>query len=124
MKKIKFIKYPHSYNEVDSFVVHISIVHSEKELMNELNSKFKFPYFGYNWDALYDLLRDFHWIDQKKIVMVHDQMPDFDHASMKIYILLLRDSINDWKLGEDHILEVIFPEEGKSLIRAILHSDL
>lgn len=124
MEKLKFIKYPHSYNEVDSFVVHISIVHNETELMNELNSKFKFPYFGFNWDALYDLLRDFHWINQKKIVLVHDEMPKFDDASMKTYILLLRDSVNDWKVGEDHSLEVIFPEKGENLIKGILNSGL
>jgi RNAse (barnase) inhibitor barstar len=72
MKNIKFIKTPSLYNPHGCIVAHISNINSKEELLKELNIKLKFPYFGFNWDALYDLLRDFHWIDQKGIILVHE----------------------------------------------------
>ena len=35
-----------------------------------------FPdYFGDNWDALNDCLRDFSWIPAKNIIIVHEDLP-------------------------------------------------
>jgi hypothetical protein len=44
---------------------------SEEELLNEYCTKFEFPYFGFNWDALTDCLRDLGWIEQKNIFIYH-----------------------------------------------------
>ncbi|MFR9164902.1 MAG: barstar family protein [Dysgonomonas sp.] len=33
----------------------------------------RFPnYFGFNWNALLDCLRDFDWIEEKYIILIHD----------------------------------------------------
>jgi len=68
MNNIRFINKPELLeSESDSsFIVHLKRVKNEEELFIELSSKLQFPdYFGYNWNAVYDCLRDLHWIEQK-----------------------------------------------------------
>jgi hypothetical protein len=75
-----------------------------------------FPgYFGFNWDALSDCLRDFHWIDEKIIVIVHDELPNIPVAELKIYLDILCDAVIDWKPGEAHSLKVVF--NSKDIVR-------
>ncbi len=40
-------------------------------------------YFGFNWDALSDCLRDFDWIEKKEIVLVHKELPDLEDNVFK-----------------------------------------
>ena len=52
------------------FQVLIPSVKSKQELFSELADKLHFPdYFGYNWDALCEVLRDFYWINEKIIII-------------------------------------------------------
>ena len=76
-----------------------------------------FPdYFGFNWDALSECIRDFHWITQQGIVLVHDELPAIDEASLLIYMNILIDAVNDWKEGEEHYLEIVFPKNAENLL--------
>ncbi len=120
MKNIEFVSHPETYNPDDAFVVHLLMVICKEGLLNQLNEKLKFPYFGFNWDALFDLLRDFHWIEKKRVVLVHDDLPTLDKRELKIYLEILVDSIRDWKEGEEHSFEVVFPESTKELICSVL----
>ena len=77
-----------------------------------------FPdYFGLNWDALSECLRDFHWITEKGIVLVHDELPAIDEASLQTYLNIIIDAVNDWKEGEEHYLEIVFPKNAEYLLR-------
>ncbi len=47
-----------------------------QELFDILAQNLDFlDYFGRNWDTLYDLLCDLSWIQQRQIVMIHNDLP-------------------------------------------------
>lgn len=77
-------------------------------------------YFGFNWNALFDCLRDFHWVSEQKVVIVHDELPELEPSEMKTYLEVLRDAVADWKTGEAHSLQVIFDERDRARIEAAL----
>jgi len=118
MKNLKFINNSQSYNPDDAFIVHFSGINSKDELLKQYNEKLLFPYFGFNWDALFDMLRDFHWIKEEKVVLVHDDLPKLTESDLKIYLEVLAYSVKDWKEGEEHSLEVVFPKSVKDLMKS------
>ena len=117
MKDFKFINSPQSFGSDTAFVVHLSGINSKDELFKQLSVKLEMPnYFGYNWDALSDCLRDFHWIEQQKIILVHDDYPQLNEHELSTYLQVLFEAVQDWKEGEEHSLEVVFPESVRSLV--------
>lgn len=117
MKSFKFINSPQLFISNVDFVVHLSGINSKKELLKQLSNKLEMPeYFGYNWDALYDFLRDFHWIEQQKIILVHDDFPLLNEYELLTYLQVLSEAVQDWKDGEEHSLEVVFPESARNVI--------
>jgi hypothetical protein len=91
------------------------------DLFASLYTTLRFPtYFGDNWNAVSDCLRDFHWMEEKNIVLIHTDMPKLIPEDMEIYIDVLRTSIIDWKEGEDHALYVVFPPSAKETVLSFL----
>ena len=123
MKGVIFINNPENYNPDSSFVAHITNINSKEELFKILNIKLMLPdYFGFNWDALSDCLRDFHWITYQDIVLVHDELPTLDEITLNIYIQVLIDAVNDWKEGEEHYFEIVFPKNTENLLSRYLNT--
>jgi RNAse (barnase) inhibitor barstar len=109
---------PQSYNPDATFVAHLSKIGDKGELFRQLNSVLELPdYFGYNWDALSDCLRDFHWIEQQRIVLVHDACPELNEQEFTTYLKILFEAVQDWKEGDDHYIEIVFPEQTKDLVQ-------
>jgi len=79
-------------------------------------------YFGSNWDALSDCLRDFHWLDNKLVVIAHEDLPSLHDHDLRAYLEVLADSCLDWRPGEQHALEVVFPNSLKARVESILSS--
>jgi RNAse (barnase) inhibitor barstar len=120
MKGFKFIDNPQSFISDVDFVAHLSGIKSEDELFKQLSDNLKLPnYFGYNWNSVYDCIRDFHWIEQKKIILVHDDFPQLNEHELSTYLQVLFEAVQDWKDGEEHSLEIAFPESVRSLIEHI-----
>ncbi len=118
MNYIKFIKNPKHYNPDGSFIVHLSEINTKEELFRKLFKNLKLPdYFGFNWDALSDCLRDLHWIKEQGVVLVHDEVPLLNEEDFNKYIKTLIYSAEDWKEGEKHYLEVVFPISDEKLIK-------
>lgn len=110
MNGLNYTLHPNLYNPIGQLVIHVSNIGSKETLFKQLNEKLHFPeYFGNNWDALYDCLTDFHWINQKGIVLVHDDIPELSKSELTIYMNLLSDAILDWENDETHFFEVVFP---------------
>ena len=128
MMKFKFIDEPQLYQKENAFVVHLSGIQSEEQLFSKLNKKLEFPdYFGFNWDALLDLFCDFHWIKQKDIVLIHDEFPVLEEESLNTYVHTLieaKKSWRDWKEGEAHYLEIVFPKSSETLLKKYLKEGL
>ncbi|ROM89127.1 barstar family protein [Pseudomonas brassicacearum] len=90
-------------------------------LLKAISTLLWFPgYFGHNWNALYDCLRDFEWVPCNKVVLVHEKLPSIPDAELKVYLEVLRDAVLDWKSGEEHSLEIVFPESDRAEIERIL----
>ena len=125
MNHIKFVKEINAYKPIDAFIAHMSInIKDEDELFADLKSKLKFPdYFGFNWNAVWDCLRDFHWINEKGIVLVYTGLPNLELPLLKIYLDLLINASEDWKTEEDHYLEIVFSDESRKLVENILTED-
>ena len=118
MKRFKFIENPKLFNDSSAFVAHIERVNGEKDLLHQIAKQLNFPsYFGQNWDALLDCLRNFEWIEQYKIILIHNDLVQLNIHDFHTYLEILLESINDWAAGEDHEFEVIFSSEYEDLIR-------
>jgi RNAse (barnase) inhibitor barstar len=117
MGKIKFINDPYHYNDSSSFLAHISGIKSKNDLLEKIYNNLNFPdYFGFNWDALYECLRDFSWIKEKKIVLVHDDFPGLTKEILHVYLDILAHSVMNWQEGNENILEIIFPKTSESFV--------
>jgi len=92
------------------FVVPKGITDTE-QLLILFQQGLDFPYFGYNWNALSDCLRDLDWIKEHNIVILHEDMPNLIECDLKNYLGVLRDSMYDWLRSYEHKLLIIFPEE-------------
>jgi len=96
-------------------------IKNRDELFSVLSEKLNFPeYFGQNWDALYDLFRDFSWISEHTIILVHTDIPLAEPTLQKIYLEILRDSVSDWKAGDEHNLVVTFPSSLQEKIAELM----
>lgn len=113
---------PNGYWPKDAFVAVLpSTIETKSGLLEALESLLAFPaYFGSNWDALFDCFRDFSWLNEHDIVLVHSGLPGLQQSELKIYLRLLRDSVLDWRPGEAHRFEVVFAESDKEAIERLL----
>jgi len=120
----KFIDDISAYNPQDAFVVKLpSDITSRDQLFKLIYTNLKLPgYFGFNWDALFDCLRDFHWVNEQIIVLIHEALPSLEDKILIIYLRILLDSCLDWKPGEEHSLEVVFPKTEKEKVLSLLNN--
>jgi Barstar (barnase inhibitor) len=77
-------------------------------------------WFGFNWDATSDCLRDFSWIENHSIVVHHVDLPCKDVSEQRIYIFVLLEAIDQWRIRKEHSLEVVFPTSARSDVQRIL----
>ena len=103
------------------------------ELFNYYIKEAKFPqYYGGNWDAFKDCLCDFSWIEQHKIIILHEDLPLMRKVKdAQTYVDILITAVNVWKLDPeaenyeyildfDYKLIVFFPKKIEPIIDAIL----
>jgi len=124
MLPFKFLDVSPSYDAAEVFYVRVDpkICHQE-ELLKSLYFLLWFPgYFGFNWDALYDCLRDLEWISYRKVVIVHEALPNLPEEDLKIYLEILRDSVLDWGGDHRHELEVFFRSVDRRRVEEVLIS--
>jgi RNAse (barnase) inhibitor barstar len=126
MNKFKYLSEQKLYdfsnlNNSVIYIAYIKEVKDEDELFDDLSISLKFPdYFGVNWDAVYDCLRDFSWISQRKIVLIHRNI-DVNVNFLSTYIEVLYCAIQSWKENEEHEFEVVFPTKCEPIIEKIVN---
>ena len=74
------------------------------KLLDSISSALHFPeYFGRNWDALEDFINDLRWVEQKEIILLHEDLPLKNSVSaLKVYISIITDASKRWR--EDPIV--------------------
>jgi hypothetical protein len=94
-----------------------------RDLLASLYDVLHLPgYFGFNWDALSDCLRDLHWVSQYEVIVWHLEVPAIEESALKTYLEVLLESVRSWRKGDGHCLRVVFPEGSKERIVQILGS--
>lgn len=70
-----------------------------------------FPsYFGANWDAFSECIRDLAWLAPSNIVIAHGDLPMAGYPSdQDIYLDVLADAVLDWKGDAARHFKVTFP---------------
>jgi RNAse (barnase) inhibitor barstar len=89
---------------------------NKKELLRALASALKFPdYFGNNWDALDECLRDLDWLEEAEIRLEHPDFTKLPENDFRIYMDILRDAVDCWQEDGSKDLIVSFGEtKGKN----------
>lgn len=138
MSGVHVIEYDDSpdYGEED-FVLRVPAgIRSKVDLLSVLARAGHFPeYFGGNWDALEDCLRDLSWISNRKVVVSHSDLPlQEEPADCRTYLDVLQTVLADWsesvKPGAEeppfewpyveHELRIVFPLETKAAIARLV----
>jgi RNAse (barnase) inhibitor barstar len=98
-----------------------SDISSRHQLFERYAAGLSFPdYFGDNWDALDECLRDLHWVRQKRVVILHEDLPRLPENEMGVYIAILARAVEDWFGDEAHELQVVFPESAEHHVRDLM----
>lgn len=65
---------------------------SKEKLLGVYAERLEFPdYFGWNWDAFEELLRDLSWLPQDQAVaVVHEDLPFSEGPNRQTYLEILR----------------------------------
>lgn len=92
-----------------------------RALLDALYKELALPgYFGFNWNALSDCLRDLHWIAESSVVLCHGDLPPLPEAELRSYLEVLAEAVQSWQPGEPHSLQVVFPESVQERTAALL----
>ena len=105
----------------DGFVARIPTgVSSKRELMRVLARELQLPeYFGHNWDALDECLRDFSWISSLRVVIVHNDLPNLPSQDRHEYLDILRRAV---LASPEHEVVVVFPKSTRKVVSEALRT--
>jgi len=97
---------------------------SDKDQLLEVFARnLRFPsYFGHNWDALEECLRDLEWLPESAIAINHDAVPGLDKSSLQTYLHVLRDVADWWRVDGSRDFYVCFPEASRVAVMQLLAS--
>jgi len=96
-------------------------VDSVPALFDTLAAQLSFPdYFGANWNALAECLRDLEWLPPGRVVLLHEAMPAIDAVNLGLYIEVLAWSVQKWRSHPERSLEVQFPADSADLVARLL----
>jgi hypothetical protein len=116
----RFVEDPSAYQEANALLVNIPrAARGKQKLLGVLAQRLNFPsYFGWNWDALEECLRDLSWLENvAHISIVHEAVPLSPRGGqLKTYLRILAAAIRHRSEAPNPRLEVVFPSELRALI--------
>ena len=75
-------------------------IKNKEDLFNSLKNAFGFPYFGENWDALIDCLRNLEWLPARGYVIFYDNpnnLFDQNPEDMLTFLGIIKEVSKEWK---------------------------
>lgn len=75
------------------------LIKSKEDLLTEFATQLKFPsYFGNNWDALFECLRDLEWLESQKTAVLIQNYHILESKKLDDPLFaILRDTNDYWK---------------------------
>ena len=109
-----FVESPDDSKDDQALIVRVPRgVRSKEKLLRILADKLRLPgYFGSNWDALEDALRDLTWLPPGRgVVIVHEDLPfGAGGENRAIYLAILQSVIEHWAANGQRAFRVVLPE--------------
>jgi lysozyme family protein len=108
----QFVDIPASYSAPKTRVARLpKRIRSKRTLLKSLAQRLQLPgWFGGNWDALEDALRDLSWLPEgEAVAIVHDDLPFGRGESRGIYLAILSSAMNHWRERGDRQFVAVFP---------------
>ena len=104
---------PTAFHDPQAVVVRVPAgLRAKQKVLGVLADGLRFPrYFGYNWDALEESLRDLAWLKPPRVVIVHADLPFGSGENRAIYLQVLANVIAHWQGSDKCQFAVIFPTE-------------
>ena len=91
------------------------------ELLRQYAVQLHLPgYFGFNWNALSDCLRDLSWVTERRVVIVHQGLPRLEEGDLKVYLDVLGECVRSWTRNENHQVVIAFPKDCKDAVAPFL----
>ena len=113
-----------SYNTSEVFYARLNgDIYKKEQLFDVLYHLLWFPYFGFNWDALDECLRDFSWIKEKVVVIAHNGLPKLPEEDLKMYLDVLRYALQN-RHPDAPRLEVVFDEHDRKKVNNLLSQSI
>lgn len=118
-----FIDDPASFADRDALVVRIPAgVRTKRALLKQFARQLKLPgYFGWNWDALEDCLRDLTWLADSRIVVLHESVPlSRGRKNRRTYLRVLIEVLAFWHDSGQRRFGVVFPTACQRVVEKCL----
>ena len=113
MKNFRFYNTQKDIVFNDCKIVHIRKNTTNKlDIFNQFECGLNIPtYYGKNWDAFDDNLMNLHFVKEKNVIIIHEDIPfkNYDHEK-RTYIEILGDIVSHWQAFPEHKFFVYFPE--------------
>ncbi len=116
-----FGAFEHATPDERDFIVHIpQAISDPQHLFDMMEQALSLPaYFGRNWDGLEECLADLEWIDARRVILVHEDLPELPPTALKVYVHILDRATRETADRAPHLL-VVFPEQVKARVTALL----
>lgn len=93
-------------------------IRSKEKLFAVMADKLRLPrYFGWNWDALEECLRDLSWLPPTQgVTIVHDDLPfGAGGQNRAVYLSLLRGVLGHWNALGGRSIRAVFPPDAAEM---------
>ena len=97
-------------------------IQSKIMLLETLGTALHFPdYYGINWDAFEECVRDLSWLPEHEVTIRHIDLPMAgDYFSVKTYVAILKGAVEKWACESSHRLVVVFPSELQLKVESLI----
>jgi hypothetical protein len=122
---LTFVDDPRAFKGADRIARIPAGIADKKDLLEHLAHGLGLPaWFGHNWDALEESLREFSWAKgAKSIAIVHEALPaKLGEDELRTYLDILAGAVAGLRKAKDRVpaLQVVFPAAAREQIRKLL----